>query len=126
MQDLQHLVKTEPLDFSLSWHKAKWGKIWETSENLAKLRLLVGIGRFHWNQGEQEMCASQNMPVYIKYQTVSNSIYSNSDLDLWHNDPKINRVLPLPQGNQMVKFGKDPMYRTKVMWKRPCCQKFYL
>jgi hypothetical protein len=38
MQDLQHLVKTEPLDFSFSWHKAKWGKIWETSENLAKLR----------------------------------------------------------------------------------------
>jgi hypothetical protein len=42
-------------------------------------------------------------------------------------DPKINRVLPLPQGNHVVKFGKDPIYRTKViMWKRPCCQKFYL
>ena len=27
----------------------------------------------------------------------------------------------------VVKFGKDPIYRTKViMWKRPCCQKFYL
>jgi hypothetical protein len=24
-------------------------------------------------------------------------------------DPKINKVLPLPQG--MAKFGKDPMYR---------------
>jgi hypothetical protein len=23
----------------------------------------------------------------------------------------------------VVKFGKDPIYRTKVMWKRPCCQK---
>ena len=50
------------------------------------------------------MCASQNMPVN-------------------GNDPKINRVLPFPQGNHVVKFGKDPIYRTKViMWKRPCCQ----
>ena len=52
------------------------------------------------------MCASQNMPI------VKNSIYSNGDL--WPNDPKINRVLPLPQGKQVVKFGKDPIYRTKV------------
>ena len=29
-------------------------------------------------------------------------------------DPKINRVLPLPQGNHVVKFGKDPTYRTKL------------
>jgi hypothetical protein len=42
------------------------------------------------------------------------------------NDPKINRVLPLPQGNHVVKFGKDPIYRTKVIVrKRPCCQKLY-
>jgi hypothetical protein len=41
--------------------------------------------------------------------------------------PKINRILPLPQGNHVVKFGKDPIYRTKViMWKRPCCQNIYL
>ena len=32
--------------------------------------------------------------------------------------PKINRVLPLPQGNHVTKFGKDPIYRTKVIvWK---------
>jgi hypothetical protein len=37
---------------------------------------------------------------------VNNSIYS--DLDLGPNDPKINRVLPLPQ----TKFVKDPIYRT--------------
>jgi hypothetical protein len=30
------------------------------------------------------------------------------------NDPKINRVLPLPQGNHVAKFIKDPIYRTKV------------
>ena len=30
-------------------------------------------------------------------------------------DPKINRVLPLPQGNHVAKFGKDPIYRTKVI-----------
>ena len=60
-----------------------------------------------------------------KRPAVENSIYSYGDL--WSNDPKINRVLPLPQGNHVVKFGKDPIYRTKViMWKRPCCQKFYL
>jgi hypothetical protein len=28
------------------------------------------------------------------------------------NDPKINRVLPLPHGNYVAKFGKDPIYRT--------------
>ena len=58
---------------------------------------------------------------------VKNSIYSNGDLDLWPNNPKINRVLPLPQGNHVAKFGQDPIYRTKViMRKRLCCQIFYL
>ena len=43
------------------------------------------------------------------------------------NDAKINRVLPLPQGNHLAKFGKVPIYRTKVIVrKRPCCQIFYL
>ena len=58
---------------------------------------------------------------------VKNSIYSNGDLDLTPNDPKINRVIPLPQGNHVAKFVKDPIYRTKViMRKRPCCKKLYL
>ena len=58
---------------------------------------------------------------------VKNSIYSNGDLDLHPNDPKIYMVLPLPEGNHVAKFGKDPIYRTKVIvWKRPCCQKIYL
>ena len=48
---------------------------------------------------------------------VKNSIYINSDL--WPNDPKINRVLPLPQGNHVAKFGKDPIYRTKVIVQKP-------
>jgi hypothetical protein len=34
---------------------------------------------------------------------VRNSIYSNGDLDLSPNDPKINRVLLLPQGNHVAK-----------------------
>ena len=35
-------------------------------------------------------------------------------------DPKINRVLPLPQGNHVAKFVKDTIYRTKVIVrKRP-------
>ena len=50
---------------------------------------------------------------------VKNPIYSNGDLDLWPNDPKINRVLPLPQGNHVAKFGKDPIYRTKVIVRQP-------
>jgi hypothetical protein len=50
---------------------------------------------------------------------VKNFIYSNGDLDLWPNDPKINRVLSLPQGNHVVKFGKDPIYRTKVIVRKP-------
>jgi hypothetical protein len=28
-------------------------------------------------------------------------------------------VLPLPQGNHVVKFGKDPIYRTKVIVQKP-------
>ena len=56
---------------------------------------------------------------------VKNYIYSNGDLDLWPNDPKINRALPLPQKNHVVKFVKDPIYRTKVIVrKRPCCQNY--
>jgi hypothetical protein len=51
---------------------------------------------------------------------VKNSIYSNGDLDLWSNDPKICRVLPLPQGNHVAKFGKDPIYRTKVIVCETC------
>jgi hypothetical protein len=31
---------------------------------------------------KQEMCASQNTPVYINYQTIKNYIHSNGDLDL--------------------------------------------
>jgi hypothetical protein len=51
---------------------------------------------------ELKLCA--NDPV------VKNSIYSNGDLDLCPNDPKINRVLPLPQENHVAKFVKDPIY----------------
>jgi hypothetical protein len=41
-------------------------------------------------------------------------------LVLYSNDPKINRILPRPQGNHVAKFGQDPIYRTKViMRKRP-------
>jgi hypothetical protein len=47
-----------------------------------------------------------------------NSIYSNGDLDLWPNDPKINRVFPLTQGNHVAKFVKDPIYRTKVIVRK--------
>jgi hypothetical protein len=34
-------------------------------------------------------------------------------------DPKINRVLPLPQENHVAKFGKDPIYRIKVIVRKP-------
>jgi hypothetical protein len=58
---------------------------------------------------ELKLC--ENDPV------VKNSIYSNGGLDFWPNDPKINRVLP--QGNHVAKFGKDPIYRTKVIVGKP-------
>ena len=57
---------------------------------------------------------------------VKNYIYSNSDLDLWHNDPKIYRVLPLPQGimwSSLVKIqytelklscGNDPVVKNYI------------
>ena len=34
------------------------------------------------------------------------------------NDPKINRVLPLPQGNHVAKFVKDPIYKTRVIVRK--------
>ena len=40
---------------------------------------------------------------------VKHYIHSNSDLELPHNDPKINRVLPLSQENHVVKPGKGPI-----------------
>ena len=52
---------------------------------------------------------------------VNNSIYSNGDLDLWPNEPKIKRYLPLPQGNYVTKFGKDPINRPKVIVRKPVC-----
>jgi hypothetical protein len=54
---------------------------------------------------------------------VNISIYSNSDLDLWLNNPKINRILPFPQGNHVVKFqytelklscGNDPVVKNSI------------
>jgi uncharacterized protein (UPF0548 family) len=33
-------------------------------------------------------------------------------------DLKINRVLPLPQGNHVAKFGKDPIYKTKAIVRK--------
>jgi hypothetical protein len=47
---------------------------------------------------------------------VKNIIHSNGDLELSPIDPNINRVLPLPQENQVAQFGKDPIYRTKVFY----------
>jgi hypothetical protein len=59
----------------------------------------------------------------LPYSHCMDYIYSNGDLDLWPNDPKINRVLPLPQGNNVAKFVKDPIYRTEVIVRKwPCCQ----
>jgi hypothetical protein len=50
---------------------------------------------------------------------VKNSIYSNGDL--WPNDTKINRVLPLLQGNHVAKFVKDPIYTELKLscWNDP-------
>ena len=50
---------------------------------------------------------------------VKNYIYSNGNLNFLSNDPKINNVLPLPWGNHVAKFGKDLIYRTKVIMRKP-------
>jgi hypothetical protein len=65
-----------------------------------------------------------NRVIYLQYTelklscgnnpVVKKCIYSNGDVDLWPNDPKINRFLLHLQGNPVAKFGKDPIYRTKV------------
>jgi hypothetical protein len=34
-------------------------------------------------------------------------------------DPKIYRIFPLPQWNHVTKFGKDPIYRTKIIVRKP-------
>jgi hypothetical protein len=57
--------------------------------------------------------------VYMIFTKLGHMI-SNGELDLRPNDPKINRALPLLQGNHVAKFGKDHIYRTKaIMQKRP-------
>ena len=38
----------------------------------------------------------------------------------------INRVVPLPQGYHVVKFGKDPIYRTKVIMRKDPVVKNYI
>jgi hypothetical protein len=62
---------------------------------------------------------------YRNNHVVNNYIYSNCDLDLLSNDPKINRVLPHAEGNHEVKFCRDLIYKTNAMRIRPCCQKIY-
>jgi hypothetical protein len=83
----------------------------------SKVKVTVTMNRISWQQDR-----FRTIPLNIQYTelklscgndtVVKNTIYSNSHLDLWPNDPKINRILPLPQGNHVVKFGKDPIYRT--------------
>jgi hypothetical protein len=46
---------------------------------------------------------------------VKNSIYSNGYLDLSPNDPKINRVLPLPQGNIKVTVTINIIFDNMVV-----------
>jgi hypothetical protein len=56
----------------------------------------------------------------VKVTVTINIVFDNrGDLDLLPNDPKINMVLPLPQGNHVAKFGKDLIYRTKVIERKP-------
>jgi hypothetical protein len=112
-------------------HVAKYGK-----DPLYRTKVIV---RKHykynfWQQGRFHMItlvlyfgSLPNLTTWfpcVRGRTLSKILFIVSDLDLWPNDPKINRILPLPQGNHVVKFGKDPIYKTKVIWKHPCCQKF--
>ena len=55
---------------------------------------------------------------------VKNSIYSNSDLDLRPNDPKINRVLPLPQGNHMTSLVKIQYTELKLCGNDPVVRNY--
>jgi hypothetical protein len=48
------------------------------------------------------------LKLYGNNPVVKNYIYSNGDLDLWPNDLKINRVLPLLQGNRILATGLFP------------------
>jgi hypothetical protein len=50
--------------------------------NLSLYTHIPNIESISQSIAKQEMCASQNTPVYINYQTVKNYIYSNGDLDL--------------------------------------------
>jgi hypothetical protein len=100
--------------------------------NSIMVMILKWIGFFPFHRGIMwsslvkiqytELKLSCGNDLVVKY-----SIYSNSDLDLWPNYPKINSVLSLSQGNHVAKFVKDPIYRTKVIVRKlPCCQKLYL
>jgi hypothetical protein len=77
-------------------------------QTLLRTKYVPSLVKIHWRMLILE--CSQG------YYTVK---HLPSDLDLWANDPNINRVLPLPQGNHVAKFGKDPIYRTNVIVRKP-------
>ena len=82
----------------------------------------MGIIPFHMGIMWPSLLKIQNTELKLSCwnnPVVKISIYSNGDLELWPNDPKINRVLPLPQGNHVAKFGKNLIYRTKVIVRKP-------
>ena len=80
------------------------------------------------------ICPSRGRPYYVigyggraavhtGFRTMTSSVY-------WIFT-KLCHMIPLWKGKNpiyfVVKFGKDPIYRTKVIVrKRPCCQKLYL
>ena len=51
---------------------------------------------------------------------VKNSIYSNGDLDLWPNDPKINRVLPFQRGIMWPSLVKIRYTELKLLCGNLC------
>jgi hypothetical protein len=72
------------------------------------IRSKVKVTYYEYNFWQQGRFSTITLVLYF------GSLFIVSDLDLWPNYPKLNRVLPLPQGNHMAKFGKDPIYRTNV------------
>jgi hypothetical protein len=86
--------------------------------------------RLHSRKDIKFLSLVEDQPVFPKivcknllYRTkviVKNSIYSNGDLDLWPNDPKINRVLHLPQGIMWPRLVKIRYTELKLLCGNLC------
>ena len=93
--------------------------IGEDNITAAKEKITEGIHLFCHREKLVKLAYSSQLGWKVVQEYESNPLAEARAKRVKANDPKINRVLPLPQGNHVAKFGKDPIYRTKVIVQKP-------